>query len=50
MFLNITYQNEEVICTTGTSQKNFSLDKIEDKIWEDTILRFFKKNGINIVM
>nr|WP_317359109.1 DUF5721 family protein [uncultured Tyzzerella sp.] len=48
MFLNITYQNDSIIGTTGTSQKSFSLDKKEDKIWEEIILKFFKKNGINI--
>lgn len=48
MFLNIIYQNNAITGTTGTSQKVFSLDKKEDKIWEDIILKFFKKNGINI--
>lgn len=48
MFLNIVYLNEEIKGTTGTSQKNFSLSKLEDKVWEDTILKFFQKNNINI--
>lgn len=48
MFLNITYQNNIITGTTGTSQKAFSLDKKEDKIWEDTVFNFFKKNNINI--
>lgn len=48
MFLNINYSNDEIIATTGTSQKTFSLTKMEDKIWEDTVLKFFYKNGINI--
>ena len=48
MFLNINYSNDEIIATTGTSQKIFSLTKMEDKIWEDAVLKFFYKNGINI--
>ena len=48
MFLNINYSNDEIIATTGTSQKTFSLTKMEDKIWEDAVLKFFYKNGINI--
>lgn len=48
MFLNVVYQNDSIFCTTGTSQKQFSLDKKEDKVWEELILKFFKKNGINI--
>ena len=47
MFLNINYSNDEIIAT-GTSQKIFSLTKMEDKIWEDAVLKFFYKNGINI--
>ena len=48
MFLNIMYQNDIITGTTGTSQKAFSLDKKEDKILEDIILRFFQKNNIKI--
>ena len=48
MFLNIIYQNNVITGTTGTSQKAFSLDKKEDKIWEDIVLKFFQKNCINI--
>lgn len=48
MFLNIRYQNNIITGTTGTSQKSFSLDKKEDKILEDIILRFFEKNNIKI--
>lgn len=48
MFLNVMYQNDIITGTTGTSQKSFSLDKKEDKILEDIILRFFEKNNIKI--
>lgn len=48
MFLNLVYENDEITGTTGTSQKNFSLDKKLDSVWEDTVLKFFKKNEIKI--
>lgn len=48
MFLNIYYQDDTITCTTGTSQKSFSLDKSQDKVWEDVIIKFFKKNDINV--
>lgn len=48
MFLNILYENNEILVTTGTSQKEFSLNKSEDIIWEDMIVKFFKKNDIVI--
>lgn len=48
MFLNVNYANDEILVTTGTSQKSFSLAKMEDKVWEDAVLKFFAKNEINI--
>lgn len=47
-FLNLSYENNRVTGTTGTSQKGFSLDKSLDISWEDMIKRFFKKNEIII--
>ncbi len=47
-FLNISYENNAIMGTTGTSQKNFSLDKSFDIKWEDIIKKFFKKNNIFI--
>lgn len=52
MFLNMNYNNEkninELIFTTGVSQKVFSLEKKEEKIWEDYVIKFFEQNNINI--
>ena len=39
LFLNITYQNEEILCTSGVSLKTFTLDKSLDRIWDDMMLR-----------
>ncbi|MBR1442525.1 MAG: hypothetical protein IJ583_03210 [Firmicutes bacterium] len=46
--LNLSYENDVIIGTTGTSQKKFSLDKSLDNTWENTIKKFFKKNNIAI--
>ncbi len=48
LFLNITYQNEEILCTSGVSLKTFTLDKSLDKIWDDMMLRFFAARSIAV--
>ena len=47
-FLNILFKNNTILCTTGISQANFSLDKSSEKHWEDYILKLFQKNSIGI--
>lgn len=52
MFLNITYnsQNNLITGTTATSQKTFSLDKKDEKVWELELLSLLQKNGINFII
>lgn len=47
-FLNILFKDNTVLCTTAISQKTFSLDKGGEKLWEEYVLKFFKKNDIGI--
>ena len=47
-FLNILFKDNTVLCTTAISQTSFSLDKSSEKLWEEYVLKFFKKNGIGI--
>ncbi|MCL1925432.1 MAG: DUF5721 family protein [Defluviitaleaceae bacterium] len=44
--LNMNFSGEEVFFTTGTSEKNFSLDKSIEYVWENYITDFFKTNKI----
>ena len=46
MFLNIIYENKEIVCITGISEKVFSLDKSSEQKWDNTIKTFFKKHNI----
>lgn len=48
LFLNIQFENNEILCTTGCSQIEFSLDKSLDYNWDQWILSFFQKNNIGI--
>ena len=46
MFLNIVYENNSLHIITGSSQKNFSLDKSVDFTWDSWVKKFLSKNGI----
>ncbi len=49
-FLNILFKENTVLCTTAISQKNFSLDKNGEKLWEDYMIKFFRKHEIGILL
>ena len=42
-YLNITFKDNQMICSTGTAYKNFTLDKSADDIWDDCIKKFLFK-------
>lgn len=46
MYLNLKYQNQQLICTTGVSYRLFSMDKSLEHAWDDMIGRFLKNHGI----
>jgi len=48
MYLNVTYNGEEVFFTSATAQRGFSLDKSLDHVWEDYLFSFFKLNEIRV--
>ena len=47
-FLNILFKEHTILCTTAISQETFSLDKSSERLWEEYVLKFFKKNAIGI--
>lgn len=47
MFLNVTFENNTITCSTGCSQLNFSLDRILIETWDNWILDFFTQNHIH---
>lgn len=47
MYINITYKNNSLTCTTGISYRLFSLDKSLDQEWDRLVMLFFKQNGID---
>lgn len=46
LFLNITFDGSQLICTTGTSVRTFTLDKTLDNSWDLWIMSFLKNHGI----
>lgn len=48
MFLNLIFEKGEVIGTTGTYLKLFTLDKTLDNLWDEMAVSFFKNKGIAV--
>lgn len=46
LFLNMAYENGGVTFTTATAQKEFTLDKTLDALWEEYVQAFFKRSAI----
>ncbi|MCI8483902.1 MAG: hypothetical protein HFH41_06145 [Lachnospiraceae bacterium] len=46
MYLNLKYQEQKLICTTGVSYQIFSMDKSLEHAWDDMVKRFFQKHQI----
>lgn len=49
-FLNISFENDRVIFTTGTAQREFALNKDLDNVWEESIKKFFRKLGLAVTI
>lgn len=47
LFLNIQYKNNLLLCTTGTFQKSFSLDKSAEQLWDQIVQNFFHARNID---
>lgn len=47
MFLNIKYQHEKLLLTTGISYRIFSVDKSLEQEWDSLIKRFLKNHEIS---
>ncbi len=48
LFLNLTYKNEALICTTGISYRTFTMDKSLEREWDRLAALFFKQHGIAV--
>ena len=46
LFLNITYENGNITCITGSSTKNFTLDKTVEYQWDAFVSEFLKQNQV----
>ena len=45
-FLNINFDGEELLCTTATSEKVFTMDKTVDAAWDNYVKMFMAENQI----
>lgn len=42
-FLNITFKDNQITCSSGVSYKTFTLDKTPETLWDDKIKNFLFK-------
>lgn len=49
-FLNLLFRENTLRVTTALSQEEFSLDRQSEALWEEYVLKFFKKHQIPIVL
>lgn len=42
-YLNITFKNNQITCTTGTAYSSFTLDQSADRLWDERIKNFLFK-------
>lgn len=45
-YFNITYKNQQLQATTGSSMKNFTLDREADTCWDETIKKWLNTQEI----
>ena len=46
LFINILYENGELLISTGSAQKEFSLDRSFEALWADYAVKLLKAMGI----
>ena len=45
LYLNCQYENNSLMCVTGTSLRLFSLDKTLDNVWDTKVAKFLDDHG-----
>ena len=46
LFMNITYEHQKLVCTSGVSYKTFIMDKTLEQCRDETVCQYFKQNHI----
>ena len=46
LFMNITYEHQKLVCTSGVTYKTFIMDKTLEQCWDETVCQYFKQNHI----
>lgn len=46
LYLNVIYENNEMIIVTGTSLNIFTMDKTLEREWDESVKQFLKKHDV----
>jgi hypothetical protein len=49
LFLNLTYENDGVVFTTATAQRDFIMEKSLDAAWDEWVRGFFGRVGVLVL-
>lgn len=50
MYINLTYQNDQILATTGISYSIFTKDRALEQEWDRLVKLFFTKNNLNFAL
>ncbi|MDO5344619.1 MAG: DUF5721 family protein [Lachnospiraceae bacterium] len=50
LFFNLHYNGKEIVCTTGTSLRIFTLEKTLDLAWDTMVQKFLKQQQIPFLL
>lgn len=46
LYLNIRFDGQNLICTTGTSMNTFTMDKSLEQLWDQMVRKFLTQKGL----
>lgn len=46
LYINIRFDGQNLICTTGTSMNTFTMDKSLEQLWDQMVRKFLAKKGL----
>ena len=49
LYLNVRYENRQIMVVTGTSLKEFTMDRSLEQAWDEMAAKFLRRSGIPFI-
>ena len=49
LYLNIQYDGKQIVCTTGSSLRTFTMDRTLDRLWDEMVRNFFRQHHFPVL-